>query len=154
MTKKTFAIYFGLVVLALSLFASTAFASTATSINVKDVDAAARRPFQPTQVSFSAPSGQFTHQNLTTVPAGYRLVIEHASGSCSNVTSVRFSTLLSGLENSGQYLPQDLWSGKVISAPIRLYVNPGEDLEFLVDNNTGQTGYCQMYVSGYYVTLP
>ena len=68
MTTKSIA-YFGLVVLALSLFASTAFATNATSISVKDVDAAARKPFQTAGTSVTAPSGDNTFQNIVTVPA-------------------------------------------------------------------------------------
>jgi hypothetical protein len=173
MTKKMIAIYFGLVVLVMSLFASTAFAvnnpgpgttqvvvtnSPAQPVPMvgitKDSDAPARKPFQPPQISFDAPDG-FTRYTVGTVPAGYRLVLEHASGYCNSVSSVAFSALVPGYpEDSGLFLPQDVLTGKFISAPVRLYVNPGDTLQLVVTNTTGQAGYCKFYVSGYYVALP
>ena len=155
MSKKSFAIYFGFVVLAMSLFASTAFASSALSVQVKDVDAAARKPFQTAGVHVDAPNG-VNFEPLITVPANQRLVIEHISGYCDAVQGyVMLRAQSAGTETARQFLSNKdfMVTDTPASMPIRLYVNPGEDFG-IATSNVGQSGYCNLALSGYFVNLP
>lgn len=155
MTKKMFAIYFGLVVLALSLFASTAFASSATSISVRDVDAPARKPFQTAFVIMNAPVGTTT-QSLATVPANQRLVVERVAGRCINVTGNVY--LSSGVgqppDFADEILPEDFQSGHYTATSTRFYVDQNLQLSIVVANLGNDPGSCTFTVSGYYVNLP
>jgi hypothetical protein len=161
MTKKSFAAYFGLVVLALSLFASTAFASTATSINVKDVDAAGRKPFQTGIVSITVPTGQQTFQVLATVPDNQRLVVEYVSGFCNGIGGPGLAYVALNSDAPGaphkefEFLGKDfVVDGTPANAAVRFYANPGETFGVYVSPELYSSGYCQITVSGYYVNLP
>jgi hypothetical protein len=103
MQKKTFATRFGLIALmSVSLFASTAFAGNAPAASpvivtntpaqpvpmvglIKDSDAPARKPFQtvPIYIPAQLPANFY---DVVTVPVNQRLVIEHVSGTCANIT--------------------------------------------------------------------
>ena len=161
MTKKSFATYFGLVALALSLFASTAFASTATSINVKDVDAPGRKPFQTTgAVNVYATAQSLTYQSVVTVPANQRLIVNQVSGICSsvNVTGsyVALSSNTQGQNDAGlQFMSKDFTVDFTpANAAIEFFANPGEDFGIKVYNAGAQDGFCYFTISGYFVNLP
>ena len=163
--------HFGLVALALSLFASTAFAGNAPAPTqvvvsntpaqpvpmvglVKDSDNSARNPFQ-WDGSFTEYGGGWnnTHKVIS-VPANQRLVIEDVAGYCQGgvwMLELNSYQLASGYKF--HYLPAAFWNGTgPASTPVRFYVNPGEDLDFSV--GTTQTGTCNLTVSGYFVNLP
>ncbi len=110
MEKKSFANRFGLIALmSLGLFASTAaFAGNIPAASpvivtntpaqpipmvglTKDSDAPARKPFQtvPIFVQANLPA---TFYDVVTVPANQRLVIEHVSGTCSNISFVELAS--------------------------------------------------------------
>jgi hypothetical protein len=162
MTKNTFAIYFGLVVLALSLFASTAFASTATSINVKDVDAAARKPYQTGILSIDVPDDGITYHALVTVPDNQRLVIEQVSGFCNNLGGPGASYVALNSDAPGdphkefEFLGKEFVTDNIpASASLHFYANPGETFGLAISPlfHSGG-GYCDLTVSGYFVNLP
>lgn len=155
MTRKSFATYFGLAVLTLSLFATTAFASSATSINVKDTDAPGRKPFQTSTISIYAPTGIATVVTVTTVPDNQRLVVEQVSGFCNNLWETRGYVALR-TDNSFEFLDKEFWAdGRPASAAMHYYLNPGETLQFMVANQHGtDDSACAMTVSGYFVNLP
>jgi len=166
MTKITFANRFGLIALALvSLFASTAFATSPTQVVVtnspaqpvpmvgviKDTDAPARKSFQTTSIGFFVDTPQF----VVSVPNNERLVVEHVSGYCSGATGGTLymysdeptTHSIHGLE----YLTSDV-TIKVISDPVRFYVDPGLNLNLRLINTP--SGVCHITISGYYVSLP
>jgi hypothetical protein len=174
MTKKSFATYFGLVVLAMSLFAATAFAANnpgpgTTQVVVtnspaqpvpivgaiKDADASARKPFQTAGVHVDAPNG-VRFQPLITVPANQRLVIEYVSGYCDAVQGyVMLEAQSQQTETARQFLSNKdfMVTDTPASMPVRLYVNPGDEFGILT-SNVGQSGYCNLALSGYFVNLP
>ena len=164
MTKKMSAIYFGLVVLAMSLLASTAFASSALSISVKDVDAAARKPFQTGSIIVTAPATGGTFQSVLQVPANQRLVIEHVSGGCEGI--LYNSGYVGVATNAGtkgfEFLDRtfvasnanDMAIFNIGSQSVRFYADPGDDFGIYVSNDGGQTGTCALAISGYFVNLP
>ena len=161
MTRKSFATYFGLVVLALSLFASTAFASTATSINVKDVDEPGRKPFQTTgAVNVYATAGILTYQSVLTVPASQRLVVKQVSGICNSIGStgsyVALSSNTEGQNDAGlQFLGKEFTVDFTpANAAVEFFANPGEDFGIKVFNAGAQDGFCYFTISGYFVSLP
>jgi len=175
MEKKSFANRFGLIALMLlSLFVSTAvFAGNAPAASpvvitntpaqpipmvglVKDSDAPARKPFQtvPIYVPAQLPANFY---DVVTVPANQRLVIEHVSGTCANITGVSLASYNQVPTWTGiVFLAKDFYTGAgaVGSTPVRLYANAGESLKIDVTNQTGLSGYCYLAISGYFVNLP
>jgi hypothetical protein len=175
MTKKSFATYFGLVVLALSLFASTAFAinnpgagttqvvvtnSPAQPVPmvgvIKDSDAAARHPFQ-WKGDIVIPPGQGQTITVTSVPANQRLVIEYVSGYCQNMLGNVFMTeYLSGVVDIGQWLPGEFANGNALPAAtgVQFYVEPGAAFLMTANNLTNVQHTCNMTATGHFVSLP
>jgi opacity protein-like surface antigen len=171
MTKRIFANRFGLVALMLSLFASTAAFATSQPVIVtnttgqpvpvvgltKDSDAPARKPFQwGSGLDTNAHTNQFF--KVTTVPANQRLVIEQVSGWCGGGMLGYFAlwNFRSGVQTHHQFLDATFANGTnaPASASIRFYVDPGEDLMFLMSNWSSAVKGCDMNVSGYFVNLP
>jgi len=174
MKKKSLANRFGLVALmSLSLFASTAYAGNTPPPSpvvvtntpaqpvpmvglVKDSDAPARKPFQTAPLYIPAQL-QATFYDVVTVPANQRLVIEHVSGSCANITGLYLASYNQVPAWTGVvFLSKDFYTGPgaVGSTPVRLYANAGETLKVDITNQTGMSGYCYLAISGYFVNLP
>ena len=174
MNKRIIANRFGLIALiCVSLFASTAFAGNApapTQVVVtntpaqpvpmvgltKDSDAPARKPFQTAPLYIPAQL-QATFYDVVTVPANQRLVIEHVSGSCANITSLYLASYNQVPAWTGVvFLSKDFYTGPgaVGSTPVRLYANAGETLKVDITNQTGLSGSCYLAISGYFVNLP
>ena len=175
MTKKSFATYFGLVILAMSLFASTAFAvntagpgttqvvvtnSPAQPVPmvgmIKDSDASARHPFQ-WKGNIVTPPGQGETITVTTVPAGQRLVIEQVSGYCEGMLGlVSMAEYLSGVVDLFQWLPGDFANGTALpaSASLRFYVEPGAAFLMTAASYSNTQHTCYMSATGYYLNLP
>ena len=174
MTKKSFATYFGLVVLVMSLFASTAFAANnpgpgTTQVvvtnspaqpvpmvgSIKDADAPARKPFQTAGVHVDAPNG-VRFQPLVTVPANQRLVIEHVSGYCDSIQGyVMLDAQSNQTETAREFLSSKdfMVTDSPASMPVHFYVSPGDQFGILT-SNVAQSGYCNLTLSGYFVNLP
>lgn len=176
MTKKSFATYFGLVVLAMSLFASTAFAAASgpgtgtTQVVVtntpaqpvpmvgaiKDSDAPARKPFA-WDGTVSVPQGSNGSITVTTVPPNQRLVIEEVSGWCMGMYGSVVMQVNLGNTTHLQFLPGDFANGSVLPAatPTHFYVDPGATYVFSM-NDWGDTSQhtCYVNVAGYFVNLP
>jgi len=119
---------------------------------VKDSDASARKPFQWNGKLNAAPgAGIF---KVTTVPPNQRLVIENVSGNCTSISSALLSET-DAANSNWLFLPRTFWNGAdPASTLVRLYVNPGGDLDFTLSTNPGFPGFCLLGVSGYYVDLP
>ena len=107
--------------------------------------------FQSGLVQFTAAPGNTNLKTLVTVPAGKRLVVDYISGACSNLSGYAALGGVTGGSFSGfVYLPI-AYNTTLISMPIRLYVNPGEDFDLFI-NNIGFAGTgCSFTASGYYV---
>jgi hypothetical protein len=131
----------------------------ATDVNVvntptiKDIDAPGRKPFQTGALTFTVKAQLGGFQSLGIVPANQRLVIEYVSGACSYVTgSAGLWTGISGQPAKGwEYLP---FGNSFVSAPVRFYVDPGNEVAFSVSNVNVTDGSCTFTASGYYVDLP
>jgi len=182
MQKKSFANRFGIVALiSLSLFASNAFAGTATGTAaaqgpqqvvvtntpaqpvpvvglVKDSDAPARKPFQTGLVFVDVPTNALTNQLVTTVPPNQRLVIERATGYCDNVQGtviLSSNSSVPGAPDKGdEFLPVEFQSAKPAATSPSFYVDPGFNFSIKVLKQSGQFGTCSLTFSGYYVNLP
>ncbi len=175
MEKKSFANRFGLVALmSLSLFASTAaFAGNIPAASpvivtntpaqpipmvglIKDSDAPARKPFQTVPIYVPAQLSA-TFYDVVTVAANQRLVVEHVSGTCANITGLSLASYNQVPSWTGVvFLAKDFYTGAsaVGSTPVRLYANAGETLKIDITNQTGLFGYCYLAISGYFVNLP
>ena len=174
MNKRIIANRFGLIALmSLSLFASTAFAGNAPAATpviitntpaqpvpmvglVKDSDAPARKPFQTAPMYIPAQLAA-TFYDVLTIPANQRLVIEHVSGTCANITGLSLASYNQVPTWTGVvFLARDFYAGAgaVGSTPVRLYANAGETLKIDITNQTGLSGYCYLAISGYFVNLP
>jgi hypothetical protein len=128
---------------------------------IHDVDNSARQPYTDgTQFS-----GGFV--NLTTVPAGKRLVIESISFEAflptGHLAYLRVGTVQSGVfSNVYSVVPGvKLLSSTVTvdyvgnSVPLKMYVNPGAALSVTFQNNFNDPlTTVTLMVSGYYVNLP
>ena len=173
MNTRPLGIRFGLIALALSLFASTAFAQDSPALKqvvvtnsaaqpvpmigvIKDSDAPARKPLQWHGVfGFSGAGSSEQAIKVTTVPNSQRLVIEDVSGNCEGSAYVldldSYDPVTSN--RAWHFLPAAFWNGTgPASTPVRFYVEPGFDLYFALASN-GQTS-CNLAVAGYYVNLP
>ena len=132
---------------------------TATDVNVvntptiKDIDAPGRKPFQTGALTFTVKAQLGGFQSLGIVPANQRLVIEYVSGACSYVTgSAGLWSGISGQPTKGwEYLP---FGNSFVSAPVRFYVDPGNEVGFSVSNVNFTDGSCTFTATGYYVDLP
>lgn len=173
MTKRIFANRFGLIAL-LGLFTSTAFAGNSPAPTqvvvtntpaqpvpivglIKDSDAPARKPFVTNFTQVVAGAGQVNDTVLGSVLANQRLVVEHVSGYCTGVSNGGIWLDEEDAASNGihgeEFLPGDILV-KMISVPIRFYVDPGNNLKLHLSNLGGQSGYCTVSVSGYFVNLP
>ena len=163
-----FAIYFGLVVLAMSLSASTAFAASTQVLVTNtpqqpvpmvglttDNNAPGRKPFQTAPIYVPAPLVD-NSVDVVTVPANQRLVIEYVSGFCTNISYAYLASYTPQLSWTGVvFLPKDFYDGHLPgSSPVRIYSNPGETLKIKITNQTGYNGSCYLTVAGYFVSLP
>lgn len=173
MEKRIFANRFGLIALmSLSLFASTsAFAGNAPAPTqvvvtntpaqpvpmvglVTDADNPARQPFQ-WYGSFGQTAANTSLFKVITAPANQRLVIEDVSGRCfGGINDVSLGTTIAN-GNAYQYhfLPSAYWNGTgPASTPVRFYVDPGHDFYFSLSTLGSPAGYCQLSVSGYFIS--
>ena len=172
MTKKTFAICFGLAALALSLFASTAFAVNTSGPGttqvvvtnspaqpvpmvglVKDGDNPARKPFRWSG-SIASGGGNVT-LNVMTVPANQRFVLEEVSALCSGATShLSVNSYTQGVTPLIiQYLPSSFWTQGSGTTPVRFYVDPNDNLNLFTQSNNAY-GSCGVTLIGYFIDLP
>ena len=174
MNKRIFANRFGLVALmSLSLFASTAFAGgvpaptqvvvTNTPAQpvpmvglVTDADNPARQPFQ-WYGSFGQAASANSLFKVTTADPSHRLVIEDVSGRCfGGINDVSLGTAIPAGNGSAlqyHFLPAAFWNGTgPASTPVRFYVDPGHDLYFDLSTIGAPAGYCQLSVSGYFIS--
>jgi hypothetical protein len=132
-------------------------------VPVRDVDEAAKEPFQQGTVTtvFSSSSSA---TDVLTVPAGKRLVIEHFSAWINATGPDGLSSISIGVENTGQF-DQAMCSqtGKTAnglnhffscSSSTKLYVDAGQTLQFFVAVANSNGGFHRAFVSGYYVPVP
>lgn len=126
----------------LALCVASAFAQYSSP--VRDVDNPARQPVH-LHSDFMPSVGVW----VTTVPANKRLVVEHVYAYCKSAINLVFlndSAWLVGLQ-------QPVSGSPYLSAPIRLYVDPGNRLGVSA-SSSDLSQSCTLDVVGYYVNLP
>lgn len=172
MTRKMFVIYFGLVVLAMSLFASSASAGNSPAPTqvvvtngpaqpvpiaglIKDSDAPARKSFQSVFIRVNSNE----RGSVVSVPAGQRFVAEHVSGQCvggsgqiDNYVNIFAEDPSTNYTVGQEFLPGGMLNGTV-SEPIRFYADPGMNVILWFADFGGSGGHCEVSVSGYFVNL-
>ena len=135
--------------------------SNADPVPVRDVDAAAREPFQ-TQTISTAFNSSSSSAEIVTVPADKFLVIEHASAwiNSSNDNGLASVSIGSGAQfdqlpcfRTGQ-TGNGLNHFYSCSMQTRHYVGPGETLTFFVATAASDGGFHRAFVSGYYLPAP
>ncbi|HZP17184.1 MAG TPA: hypothetical protein VFB00_04415 [Terriglobales bacterium] len=167
--NKTIAHSFGLAALALSLFASTAFAGNTPAPTqvivtntpaqpmpvvglVTDADNPARQFFQTNLVNVNVNGGGMFYK-IASAPAAQKLVIENVSGFCSapvNWVSLRALNPSPVSVDGELALPAGFWNGSgPNSMLVRFYVKAADDFGFFI--NSGGASSCHLAVSGYYV---
>jgi len=135
---------------------------------VKDADNPATQPFQASvQGSFNNNGGRDTgYVGITTVPAGKRLVIEHASVFGQVLTGHSLIQTLIKVTLGGQealhYLTisaqgsDGFFDNFVASEQVRFYADPGTQVFGYAFRNAsaGDNDYVQFIISGYFVDVP
>jgi hypothetical protein len=132
---------------------------------VKDLDNPARQPFAVNSGAINFPSSSTNlTQELLTVPAGKRAVIEHVSCIDFLPTGINFVRMqlnytLGGTAKAMQFVHDfvgssfasgiDVWS---FSQPVRAYADPGTVVSMTaLRRSTSGTGGIECELSGYYV---
>lgn len=133
---------------------------------VKNLDEPGRTPYQSTQ-SCNTLAGLFCSADLTAVPAGKRLVIQHLSGFviCESINSnceIQFyyvALTTKGVPFPGPgsdfaYVPMQTSpnSWTAINQDVRLYVEPGAIPEYRMSFNSGPVS-AAVTITGYLVDL-
>jgi hypothetical protein len=150
-----------LLVLTASVFVSLAATAHAQKpVTTKSTDEPGRSPYfsYASQSCFANVSCEVTH--FKAVPAGFRLVVTHASASYSPiVTSVRFDDLVvlgqsSDAAGTFVFLPAPSSVGRtfVVSAPLTFYVDPGST-PILVFSNAAPGMLMFGSITGYLVAV-
>lgn len=137
--------------------------STQSPVPVRDVDEAAKEPFQHGTVT-AAFSSSSSAVDVVTVPAGKRLVIEHFSAWINATGPDGLSSISLGIGNSGQFdhascqqtgqTTNGLNHFFACSGPTRFYADAGETVRFFVNTTNSAGGFHRAFVSGYYVPVP
>ena len=129
-------------------------------VPVRNVDDPRREPVQFGNVA-TGYSGGFGAVEFVTVPAGKRLVIEHASawvnvGSAGGLLAASLSTSPTQVNQ----LPCSLIGQNALNflhactGPTRHYVEAGQTLRFAFETLSSSTGFFRAFVAGYYETVP
>jgi hypothetical protein len=135
--------------------------SNADPVPVRDVDAAAREPFQTQTVTTSFNSSS-SSADIVTVPAGKRLVVEHVSAWVNSTDDSGLASVTIGSGSQFDQLPcfrtgqtgNGLNHFYSCSMQTRYYVGPGETLSFFVSTASSDGGFHRSFVSGYYLPAP
>lgn len=172
MTKRPFATGFGLVAVAvaLSLFASTAFAGNTPAPSqvvvtntpaqpvpivglVTDGDNPARQFFETAMVNLNIGGGGFFYK-ITSASAAQKLVVESVSGWCTAPVDMMFLRTITPnpyAVRGDLFLPANFWNGSGPAyLPVRFYVNSADDFGLFISASSGG-GTCHLAFSGYYV---
>lgn len=128
----------------------------ANTVQNRDVDNSTRQPFQvESLIGFN---GTSTHQVLTQVPAGKRLVIESLTAEYNNSPVNSYSVILEGDSVSGNVglsLTPSTDPYPTKTQPVRLTAEAGENVNLYVNSNAVQNAATVIVsASGYYVNVP
>jgi hypothetical protein len=132
---------------------------------VKNIDEPGRTPYQSSQFC-STPGNTVCSADLTPVPAGKRLIVQHLSGlvSCQSINAnceLQFNYVLLGTKGQfsfiggdAAYAPMQTSANSLtaINQDVRLYVEPGGVPEYQMIFNSGPVA-ANVTITGYLVDL-
>ncbi len=153
----------GLLALSMTQNVQTASAETTEPLLVKDIDSAARQPFQ-VAVNWANDPTQMGGGGSFTVPAGKRLVMEQISCAVGLVQgdamNLSISTFAGGsyavhrfIVNQSPIGGGDYSKYWFVDRLVRIYADPGTVVNVSVGNNLGGAGAGWSTVSGYLVDI-
>ena len=136
--------------------ASSAFAQYSTPIH--DMDNPARQPFKNFVTGLPVNANAIVDQDLVTVPAGKRLVLEYVNVRCApgSPTTVQLIEFINPISQTGAItVPLSSLNLGLFTSLLSYSVDPGHKLTLqIVTPNNGQSINCDALVSGHYVNLP
>jgi hypothetical protein len=125
----------------------------------ENIDEKGRVPYHDFEIGSATLCDVLCTISFRPVPAGFRLVITHASGMflIGSGQSYTFAAVLGPGANFGAFLPTPTSAGNstyVFSSPLTFYVEPNQVPQILIGNTSTQPNPPQASISGYLVSIP
>jgi hypothetical protein len=144
--------------LAAALLSAAGSAFAQYSAPIHDVDNPARQPFKSFVTGVPVNQNTTVDQDLVTVPANKRLVLEYVNVRCAPATptTVQLIEFINPISEAGAItIPLSNLNLGLFTSLVSYSVDPGHKLTLqVITPNQGGPTFCDALVSGHYVNLP